>query len=199
MREIIESITYLWAASIMRVNLLILETKRFREKSTGMVFSINCDSILYIIYSKRMKIWRLNKKSFVFLLFIFTCILIKIKFFESKPIRCLLYYNQVIATLFINCPIIFKNLLPRSFLIDLINQTRYTNPQKEERRKKLRTRYFGTRLHRIYPTCSRKEQRWNESNSTMASTCFAHRNPFFSRPLCNVSRRCPTKTSKCSV
>lgn len=80
----------------MRVNLLILETKRFREKSTGMVFSINCDSILYIIYSKRMKI--LNKKSFVFLLFIFTCILIKIKFFERKPIRCLLYYNQVIAT-----------------------------------------------------------------------------------------------------
>lgn len=98
MREIIESITYLWAASIMRVNLLILETKHFREKSTGMVFSINCDSILYIIYSKRMKIWRLNKKSFVFLLFIFTCILIKIKFFERKPIRCLLYYNQVIAT-----------------------------------------------------------------------------------------------------
>lgn len=96
MREIIESITYLWAASIMRVNLLILKTKRFREKSTGMVFSINCDSILYIIYSKRMKI--LNKKSFVFLLFIFTCILIKIKFFERKPIRCLLYYNQVIAT-----------------------------------------------------------------------------------------------------
>lgn len=80
----------------MRVNLLILENKRFREKSTGMVFSINCDSILYIIYSKRMKI--LNKKSFVFLLFIFTCILIKIKFFERKPIRCLLYYNQVIAT-----------------------------------------------------------------------------------------------------
>lgn len=98
MREIIESIIYLWAAFIMRVNLLILETKRFREKSTGMVFSINCDSILYIIYSKRMKIWRLNKKSFVFLLFIFTCILIKIKFFERKPIRCLLYYNQVIAT-----------------------------------------------------------------------------------------------------
>lgn len=96
MREIIEFITYLWAASIMRVNLLILETKRFREKSTGMVFSINCDSILYIIYSKRMKI--LNKKSFVFLLFIFTCILIKIKFFERKSIRCLLYYNQVIAT-----------------------------------------------------------------------------------------------------
>lgn len=189
MREIIESITYLWAASIMRVNLLILETKRFREKSTGMVFSINCDSILYIIYSKRMKI--LNKKSFVFLLFIFTCILIKIKFFERKPIRCLLYYNQVIAT----C---IRNIV-YSFLIDLINQTRYTNPQKEERRKKLRTRYFGTRLHRIYPTCSRKEQRWNESNSTMASTCFAHRNPFFSRPLCNVSRRCPTKTSKCSV
>ena len=30
----------------------------------------------------------------------------------------------------------------------------------------------------------------------MASTCFAHRNPFFSRPLCNVSRRCPTKTSE---
>lgn len=191
MREIIESITYLWATSIMRVNLLILETKRFREKSTGMVFSINCDSILYIIYSKRMKIWRLNKKSFVFLLFIFTCILIKIKFFERKSIICLLYYNQVIAT----C---IRNIV-YSFLIDLINQTRYTNPQEEERRKKLQTRYFGTRLHRIYPTCSRKEQRWNESNSTMASTCFAHRNPFFSRPLCNVSRRCPTKTSKCSV
>lgn len=195
MREIIESITYLWAASIMRINLLILETKHFREKSTGMVFSINCDSILYIIYSKRMKI--LNKKSFVFLLFIFTCILIKIKFFERKPIYYIII--KLLQLVFVNCPIIFKNLLPRSFLIDLINQTRYANPQEEERRKKLRTRYFGTRLHRIYPTCSRKEQRWNESNSTMASTCFAHRNPFFSRPLCNVSRRCPTKTSKCSV
>lgn len=197
MREIIESITYLWAASIMRVNLLILETKRFREKSTGMVFSINCDSILYIIYSKRMKIWRLNKKSFVFLLFVFTCILKKLNFLKGNLSDVYYIIIKLLQLVFVNCPIIFKNLLPRSFLIDLINQTRYTNPQKEERRKKLRTRYFGTRLHRIYPTW--KEQRWNESNSTMASTCFAHRNPFFSRPLCNVSRRCPTKTSKCSV
>lgn len=178
MREIIESIIYLWAAFIMRVNLLILETKRFREKSTGMVFSINCDSILYII---------------------FTCILKKLNFLKGNLSDVYYIIIKLLQLVFVNCPIIFKNLLPRSFLIDLINQTRYTNPQKEERRKKLRTRYFGTRLHRIYPTCSRKEQRWNESNSTMASTCFAHRNPFFSRPLCNVSRRCPTKTSKCSV
>lgn len=128
MREIIESITYLWAASIMRVNLLILETKRFREKSTGMVFSINCDSILYIIYSKRMKIWRLNKKSFVFLLFIFTCILKKLNFLKENLSDVYYIIIKLLQLVFLNCPIIFKNLVPRSFLIDLINQTRYTNP-----------------------------------------------------------------------
>ena len=128
MREIIESIIYLWAASIMRVNLLILETKRFREKSTGMVFSINCDSILYIIYSKRMKIWRLNKKSFVFLLFIFTCILKKLNFLKENLSDVYYIIIKLLQLVFVNCPIIFKNLVPRSFLIDLINQTRYTNP-----------------------------------------------------------------------
>lgn len=128
MREIIESITYLWAAFIMRVNLLILETKRFREKSTGMVFSINCDSILYIIYSKRMKIWRLNKKSFVFLLFVFTCILKKLNFLKGNLSDVYYIIIKLLQLVFVNCPIIFKNLVPRSFLIDLINQTRYTNP-----------------------------------------------------------------------
>lgn len=123
MREIIESITYLWAAFIMRVNLLILETKRFREKSTGMVFSI-----LYIIYSKRMKI--LNKKSFVFLLFVFTCILIKIKFFERKPIRCLLYYNQVIAT----CIRKLSNHLQKSSSTIVPNRFNKSNSLRESAR-----------------------------------------------------------------
>lgn len=37
-------------------------------------------------------------------------------------------------------------------------------------------------IRRVRARRRRKEERRNESNSTMASTCFAHRNPFFFPP-----------------
>lgn len=114
-------------------------------------------------------------------------------------------YTLSITIIFIKSHQSKRNQIPNSTFVP----SRFNKPclvtwihkrQKRERgRKKVRTRYFGTGCS--YPT-------WEEGGKKRDGT-----NPiqlwhrlvlvieilFFSRPLCNVSRRCPTKTSKCSV
>lgn len=59
------------------------------------------------------------------------------------------------------------------------------NPQKteeREREKESSNTIFWNWMQLSDVRRGRKEERWNESNSTMASTCFGHRNPFFFSP-----------------
>lgn len=118
-----------------------IEWKLKLFQKTGIVFSINYNSILYIF--KKDKNLEIKNR---ILLLIFILIKIQINFLKRKPIRYLLYFVIIIIIL-LNSRSSSKNLLtyfhaitiifvksqqskqikfqiPHSFLVDLINHTR---------------------------------------------------------------------------